>query len=314
MRAFPSLSELKAVLQGAPAITRFAPSPTGYLHLGHVVNALYVWGIAKALGGEVILRLEDHDRTRCKPEYELALLEDLEFLGLHADRGLSQAFRAGPSDYRQSDWGQHYQAALEKLDAQGLVYACDCSRQAIRQRTGQAEGEELRYDGHCRNRGLAAGPGMTIRVQLKAEEVHFVDALQGPQQQRPWLDCGDVAVRDRNGCWTYQFAVVVDDLRHEVNLVIRGNDLLSSTGRQLLLMQALGADRVSVYLHHGLLVDENGRKLSKRDFDADIHSLFLAGADPKVLMGKAAHLCGLQKSVRALDLEGVVALFREGGT
>lgn len=289
----PALSSITQALAGRPLRTRFAPSPTGYLHIGHLVNAIYVWGIARALGGEVVLRLEDHDRTRCKPEFEKALLKDLALLGLVPDLGLPAEFRAGASDYRQSDCHPHYAEALASLQAQGRVYACACSRQSIRARTGQPDYEELAYDGHCRDKGLAFTPGTTTRVRLDDAEVHFWDALAGDCVQHPARQCGDVAVVDRNGCWTYQFAVVVDDLRHGISLVIRGRDIEASTGRQIALMRLLGQATAPAYLHHGLLTDDKGRKLSKRDFDADIHSLLLAGTPPQDLLAEAARRAGL---------------------
>ena len=115
------------VLPLAP-VTRFAPAPTGDLHLGHLVNALYTWGIARATGGRVVLRIEDHDRQRWRPAFEAALLDDLERLGLVPDEPPIATFRAGPTPFRQSDAGSAYEAALERLRAAGIVYACDCSR------------------------------------------------------------------------------------------------------------------------------------------------------------------------------------------
>jgi glutamyl-Q tRNA(Asp) synthetase len=306
------LTAITTALQGRLPRTRFAPSPTGYLHIGHVVNAAFVWGIARALGGEVVLRLEDHDRTRCKPAYETALLQDLATLGLIPDIGLAADFLAGPCDFRQSDCDAHYRAALAQLSAQGLVYACDCSRQSIRARTGQPDYEELSYDGHCRDRGLPFAPGSTVRVRLDAGEVEFWDALAGTCRQEPAAQCGDIAVIDRNGCWTYQFAVVVDDLRHGINLVIRGVDIAPSTGRQIALGRLLGMAAPPVYLHHGLLTDAAGRKLSKRDFDADIHSLFEGGMPGADVLGLACHQAGLLQAPGPLSAAELPGCFMQG--
>lgn len=276
------------------ARTRFAPSPTGYLHMGHVVNAVYAWGLARALRGQVVLRLENHDLTRCKPEYEAALLQDLEWLGLRPDIGRIEEFRAGNSDYRQSDCDAHYQRALEDLQVRGLVYACDCSRTKIVGRTGQVDAEELRYDGHCRDRGLQDGPGMTLRIRIPDGEVRFHDILLGEQVQHPQSEVGDVAIRDNHGHWTYQFAVVVDDIRHGITLIVRGMDILSSTGRQIWVRRMLGVEEDLVYLHHPLLVDASGRKLSKRDFAADIHSRFLNGESREAVVSEAVGLMGIE--------------------
>lgn len=280
-------------LVGKKARTRFAPSPTGYLHMGHVVNAIYVWGLARALDGEVVLRLENHDRTRCKPEFEAALLQDLEWLALVPDVGTIQEFRSGPCDFRQSDCEAHYLKALELLRAMGLVYACDCSRTKIVGRTGQADGEELRYDGHCRDLGLEDGLGKTLRLRIPDEVVEFDDVLLGKQEQHPLSEVGDVAIRDNHGHWTYQFAVVVDDIRHGINLIVRGMDILSSTGRQILIRRMLGQLGEPIFLHHQLLVDAQGRKLSKRDFSADIHTRFLNGDSREQIISEAIDLLGI---------------------
>jgi glutamyl-tRNA synthetase/glutamyl-Q tRNA(Asp) synthetase len=175
-------------LPGFPAkpTTRFAPAPTGYLHLGHVVNALYVWGIAGATDGRVVLRIEDHDRGRCRPEYERALLDDLDWLGFHADEGRDPL-------WRQSDHGDGYGRALEALDRGSRVYACDCSRRRI--------GGE-RYDGHCRHRAVPRIAGTSLRVRLESDLVHGQDALLGALEQRPAEQCGDLLVRDRDGQWS----------------------------------------------------------------------------------------------------------------
>jgi glutamyl-Q tRNA(Asp) synthetase len=304
---FDSTVELiKARLDGQVAITRFAPSPTGYLHLGHVVNALYVWGIAHAVGGKVVLRLENHDRVRCKPEYEAALLEDLEWLGLEPDFGKPAEFRAGASDYRQSDCERFYWDALSRLQAAGHVYACDCSRKRILARTGQPDGEELRYDGYCRERGLPLDTNETLRVRIPEVAVEFEDLLLGKQVQNPHQEIGDIAIRDNHGHWTYQFAVVVDDIRHGINLIIRGMDILSSTGRQILLAEMMGQEKRPLYLHHPLLVDAHGRKLSKRDFAADIHSLMLAGKSAKEVLLEAAALAGLKLQEQGLNTGKII--------
>src|SRR6266536_3395662 len=124
------LDALARRLPSAP-LTRFAPSPTGYLHLGHVANAIFVWGIARSLGGRVLLRLEDHDRGRCRPQYEAALLDDLVWLGLEPDLGSGDKLRAGTSIWRQSDCGEIYASAVSRLATEASVFVCDCSRKDI---------------------------------------------------------------------------------------------------------------------------------------------------------------------------------------
>jgi glutamyl-Q tRNA(Asp) synthetase len=287
--------------------TRFAPSPTGYLHLGHVANAIHVWGIARAHGGEVLLRLEDHDRGRCRPEYEASILEDLEWLGLTPDIGSAAEFRGGLSRYRQSDNDQRYDAALTRLAATHKVYACDCSRKEIGAAL-DATNEEIRYPGRCRERNLEPGPGRGIRVAIEDGVERFDDCILGHQDQDPARQCGDVLVKDRLGNWTYQFGVVVDDLEQGIDLVVRGEDLLPSTGRQIRLARMLGRAAPAAFAHHPLIRNSSGQKLSKANRDTGIRDLRASGVGPAAVLGQAAYLTGLIEHARDLRAEDVVSL------
>jgi glutamyl-tRNA synthetase/glutamyl-Q tRNA(Asp) synthetase len=293
-------------------LTRFAPSPTGYLHLGHVANAVWVWGLARALGGRVLLRLEDHDAGRCRPAYESALLDDLDWLGLTPDVGATDELRAGPSSLRQSDAGGDYQTALEALRAQGRVYVCGCSRRDVARGAGDVFNQETRYDGRCRTRGLEPGAGRGLRVRLDPGIERFEDPRLGVQVQDPSIQCGDLLVRDRLGHWTYQFAVVVYDLRQGIDLVIRGEDLTPSTGRQMLLRRLLGGPTAPVFLHHPLIRKPGGEKLSKSSGDTGIRELRAAGETPAAVLGRAACLTGLQPQVRPLAPGDLAKLFGAG--
>ena len=275
-------------------MTRYAPSPTGYLHLGHVVNAIYVWGIAGARGGQVLLRIEDHDRRRCRPEFEAAILDDLAWLGFIPPLLPRGSFR------RQSDQADVYARALAELRHRHHVYACDCSRKEI--------GGE-RYPGTCRDRGLAETPGRGLRVQIADGVEGFVDGLRGPHEQSPANQCGDLLVRDRDGHWTYQFAVTADDTRDMVTQVIRGADLLSSTGRQIRLARMLGRAEPPAYLHHPLVVNASGEKLSKANGDTGVRELRAAGLSPQQVIGRAAFEAGLIELARPLDAAGASRLF-----
>jgi glutamyl-tRNA synthetase/glutamyl-Q tRNA(Asp) synthetase len=294
-------------LAGLPRspVTRFAPSPTGYLHLGHVANAVWTWGIARAAGGRVLVRIEDHDSSRCRPEYERAILEDLEWLGLEAD-GERRAFR-------QSDQHRGYGRAVLRLGRQSKIYACRCSRADIARRL-QADGmeawDELRYPGTCRDLRLAPTEGVGLRMMLGSEAVAFPDLLLGPQRQMPAEQCGDLLLRDAAGNWTYQFCVAVDDTRQGVNLVIRGEDLLASTGRQIMLSRMLGRVEPPAYLHHPLLRDEAGIKLSKRDGATGLRELREAGRRPEEVLGRAAFLTGLQPAPSPVTADRLAELFR----
>jgi len=277
-------------------LTRFAPAPTGHLHLGHVVNALAVWGEARSRGGRVLLRIEDHDGTRCRPEYEASIREDLAWLGFVPDLEAP----------RQSERGARYLEALETLaaaDAENgvaaaggasLVYPCDCSRRDIARVVPDLPDEELVYPGRCRTRRLAPDSTLGRRVRMDAGAESFTDARLGPQTQSPAAQCGDLLVRDRRGHWTYQFAVTVDDFDQGVNLIVRGEDLLASTGRQLRLARLLGRATPPEFLHHPLIRKPTGEKLSKSSGDTGVRELRAAGLSADAVRGMAAGLAGIQ--------------------
>jgi glutamyl/glutaminyl-tRNA synthetase len=250
------------------------------LHLGHVVNAMYVWQTARALGGHVLLRIEDHDRLRSRPEYEAALLEDLAWLGFVPDEG----------PVRQSDDPGAYAEALDHLGASHHVYACDCSRREMAAESTVAAGGEVRYAGRCRARGLAFTGERGVRVETAPGVERFDDARLGWQEHSPAAQCGDVLLRDRDGFWTYQFAVTVDDMRQGVDLVIRGEDLLASTGRQIRLARMLGRTVPPVFLHHPLLRKPGGDKLSKSSGDTGIRELRAAGLSAADVLARAERL------------------------
>jgi glutamyl-tRNA synthetase/glutamyl-Q tRNA(Asp) synthetase len=266
-------------------LTRFAPAPTGWLHLGHVLNALYVWNTARACGGRVLLRIEDHDRQRARAEYEAGILDDLDWLGFEPDVHPTTAFRAGRCAGRQSDREEVYRDALDRLIRDGRIYACDCSRRQLD--SPVRRGAEHRYPGTCRTRGLRAEDGIALRVVLDDTTERFADGLLGPQEQRPAAQCGDMLVRDRLGNWTYQFAVTVDDWRQGIDLVIRGLDLLESTGRQIQLARLLGRAAPPVFAHHPLIMRSPGQKLSKSDGDTGIRELRARGLSKEEVLTMA---------------------------
>jgi glutamyl-tRNA synthetase/glutamyl-Q tRNA(Asp) synthetase len=281
-------------------ISRFAPAPTGYLHLGHIVNAVYVWRETRARDGRILLRIEDHDRQRSRPEFEAAILEDLAWLGFSTDE----------PPVRQRERAAIYEEALDRLRAGGLVYACGCSRAGIVSRVeplarrGRPSGRpaaagprdpalrtttdsERRYPGTCRDCALPEAPGLGLRVRLAPTVERFVDLRHGLQEQRPSEQCGDLLARDRDGNWTYQFAATVDDYQQGVTLVIRGDDLLASTGRQIQLARLLGRTEPPQFLHHPLVMKSRDRKLSKSDRDTGIRDLRAAGWTPARVIERA---------------------------
>lgn len=297
---------------GVPAAptTRFAPAPTGRLHLGHLANAIYVWGLARRAGGRVLLRIEDHDRQRCRPEHEAAMLDDLDRLGLTADEPLTDELRAGASLYRQSDCHDMYAARVAQLRLRDLVYACDCSRSTFE--AWRAEHDRAwsgpGCPGGCRERELVIDdPGYGLRVALGGGEEAWDDALLGPQHG-PVAVGGDLLLRDRNGNWTYVLCVVVDDLRHGVNLVVRGEDLVDATPAQIRLGRRLGRRDPPAFAHHPLVRRPDGHKLSKADGATSLGELLDGGASVATLVGEAAASAGLLDAPGPLLFEEALAL------
>jgi glutamyl/glutaminyl-tRNA synthetase len=280
-------------------ISRFAPAPTGFLHLGHVVNAMFVWAFRRAPADRVLLRIEDHDRQRSRKEYDEAIVTDLVWLGFEWDGEIT----------RQSARGDIYSQALDRLRGQGLVYACACSR-------------SLPYPGTCRDRGLVDRPGLGLRVRLDPSVERFTDLRHGPQEQRPFEQCGDLLVRDRDGNWTYQFAATVDDFAQGITHVIRGDDLLDSSGRQMQLARLLGRDTPPVFLHHPLIMKpatdgaqaavvhafRPAQKLSKSDRDTGVRDLRASGWSAERVIGQAAFLAGLISEPRAVRADEVSSI------
>lgn len=242
---------------GQPYLGRFAPSPTGPLHLGSLVAALASWLDARAHGGRWLLRMEDLDGPREMPGAARAIIETLAACGLVADEELVWQGRRGAA----------YEAAFGVLQTQGAVYPCACTRREIADSVlnlrEHAYGRELVYPGTCRP-GLPAGRAPRAwRVRVPALEIAFDDVLQGPQRQDLALDVGDFVIRRADGPWAYQLAVVVDDGEAGVTHVVRGADLLDSTPRQIFLQRLLGLPQ-PVYAHVDVVTSASGEKLSKQ--------------------------------------------------
>jgi glutamyl-tRNA synthetase/glutamyl-Q tRNA(Asp) synthetase len=305
--------------------TRFAPSPTGHLHLGHALHAIWLWGVAQQLGAEIQYRTEDHDQQRSRPAHIQAIADELAWLGFAASSHLPHR--------QQSQHPERYRAAIRQLWAQDptQLYACRCTRAMLAAANAHLPPDaEWRYPGTCRHTGqfvtqdaldeyLAqpadprqpdARPG--LRLRLPDDAVAFDDWLLGPQAQQPARACGDLLVQDRLGQWTYQLAVVADDLADGINLVIRGQDLLHAVGRQTLLGRALGRTAPMLWLHHPLLTDPTGHKLSKRDAARSLTAWRQAGWSAPKLLGEVAHQAGLQPTPAPLRASEVGRLFEIG--
>ena len=286
--------------------TRFAPSPTGYLHLGHAMSALFVWGIAQVIQADVVLRIEDHDSQRSQPEFIQAILEDLDWLGFHSYR--SETSSQLPRQYLQSEHPDRYREAAACLNAQRLLYSCCCSRAMILDRNQRPAGADLYYDGHCRTlNGPEADAG--LRVIFNPASFSFKDLWLGEQSQTPATQCGDLLLRDRLGQWTYNFAVAVDDIDDHIDLIIRGQDLLDAAGRQLQLRQLLGKTQPLIFLHHPLIWAAPAQKLSKRIGSEALRALRLRGIKPGIVLGQAAQAAGLTNSVQDLSVQNLGDFF-----
>jgi glutamyl-Q tRNA(Asp) synthetase len=238
---------------GGPPTGRFAPSPTGPLHFGSLVAALASYCDARAQGGRWLVRIEDVDEPRSRASAERAILSAL----------LRYGFRWDGEVVRQSERTMHYVAALERLRAAGLVYACACTRRDMEQAPQNASGERI-YPGTCRDAAVdPRAPHVAQRLRVAPGVVEYVDALQGPQRQDVAHEVGDFIVRRADGWFAYQLAVVVDDALQEVTSVVRGADLLPSTPRQICLQRAR-AVATPAYLHVPVAINAAGEKLSKQ--------------------------------------------------
>lgn len=290
--------------------TRFAPAPTGRLHLGHLANAVYVWGLARRASGAVLLRIEDHDRQRSRGFYERMLLDDLDRLRVAADEPTTNELRSGESSYRQSDNAGVYEEARRHLRTVAQVYLCDCTRAtfaAWREAKG-APWAGAGCPGRCRERDVS-DHGATVRVALGDGDEAWADLLAG-DRSGPVAVAGDLPICDRNRNWTYPFCVVVDDLRHGVDLVVRGEDLIESTPAQIRLGRLLGRAVPPTFAHHPLVLRPDGSKLSKADGDTSVGELLEAGRAPAELFGEAAALVGLIPRARPLTFGEAIDLLR----
>ncbi len=268
---------------------RYAPSPTGTLHLGNLRTALLAWLFARAAGSRFLVRVEDVDTGRSRERFVAEQLADLAALGLDWD---------GPV-VRQSERGERYQAALDALDAQGLVYPCWCTRAEIREAAAAPHGPlpEGAYPGTCRELTAAqradrerSGRPAALRVRTGGPTVTVEDELRGPV--RAWVD--DLVLKRTDGDWAYNLAVVVDDHEQGVGQVVRGADLLETTPRQVWLHGALGYGAPPAYAHVPLLLGPDGKRLAKRHGAVTLADRAAAGQDAAAVRAELAASVGLQ--------------------
>ena len=272
-------------------ITRFAPSPTGLLHLGHAFSARFAWRAARQAGGRFLLRIEDIDRSRCRPEFEAAISDDLAWLGIDWD---------GPAR-RQSDHFTDYRAALDTLIADGLIYPCFCTRKDIRREIAAIGGaphgpDGALYPGTCRGLSAAersermeAGAAYALRLDMaravaRAGALVWHDRAKGGIAAEP-ARFGDVVLARKDTPTSYHLAVTVDDADQGVTLVTRGEDLFPSTHVHRLLQALLGLSTPD-YHHHRLLAHKDGRRYAKRDRSLTLRGLREAGHDPADVLAR----------------------------
>lgn len=287
-----------------PVRGRFAPSPTGRMHLGNVYSALLSWLSARSRGGEWVVRIEDIDTGRSRREYAQQILDDLQWLGLEWD---------GEVTY-QSERGAIYAEHLERLNDLGLIYPCRCTRADIMatQAPHESDGRVV-YGGRCRPGSLHPMSAAALecckeklRLVVPDREIQYTDGHYGPQTVNLSEHCGDFILRRADGAWAYQLAVVVDDALTGVTEVVRGRDLILSAAQQIYLYGLLGYEAPQ-FCHLPLLCNTTGNRLSKRDGSLDMGALrsrYTAGE----IIGWLAHEAGIaetRESVSAAELIGI---------
>ena len=291
-------------------VGRFAPSPSGRIHLGNLLCCLLAWLSARQKGGKVVLRIEDLDTARCKRPYAQQMIDDLQWLGLTWDEGPGVGGPDGP--YYQSERTALYEQALEKLERMGLVYPCYCTRAELHAASAphRSDGQAI-YPGTCRHLTAAEREAKTrapaTRLMVPDEKWSFTDGHMGYYEENLLHECGDFLLRRSDGMFAYQLAVVVDDAAMGVTEVVRGSDLLSSTPRQLYLYDLLGL-KAPEFIHFPLLLAPDGRRLSKRDADAGLDDLRFKLTAEEIL-GRLACLGGFNPTAAPKTAEELLADF-----
>ena len=295
-----------------PGIIRFAPSPTGFLHEGHLLSALYVWAAAQKWDLKIHLRIEDHDQGRARKEYIEGIREDLAWFGFHYD-----------SESIQSSHFDFFQKVLDRLTAKGLVYPCTCSRKQLQSENPVGESGEVIYQGKCRTQSLPCSNPHSLRIAIPDKVIDWCDERLGKFSENPKNQCGDFPIRDRDGFWTYQFAVCIDDLTDGITHIVRGEDIRNSTARQIALSQLIadtcqGDPNLGIppytrplYLHHPLIVDPTGKKLSKREHAFSLRQEKENGKTPQELLGQILQKAGFLSHIVPTTLEQAIVTIAE---
>jgi len=292
---------------------RFAPTPSGRMHLGNLSALLIAWLEARSAGGEFILRIEDLDRQRCKPEYTQTLLRDLEKLGFDYDG--EPVFQSKRDDY--------YREVLEHLSKVAELYECFCTRAELHSsppavdpdsNAPHADSPAAVYSGRCRHLSeeektlKRSMRNPAIRIAVPDKQISFTDVSLGSFTENLTVSCGDFILRRSDGGWAYQLAVVADDIAQGVTQIVRGRDLVSSSARQIWLYELLGGT-VPQYMHTPLLLAPDGRRLSKREHSLELGEL-LQRMSPSEVIGTLANLLGLIPSPEPITPHELIPLYR----
>lgn len=281
---------------------RFAPSPTGYLHEGHLLSALYVWAAAQKWDLEIHLRIEDHDQSRARDNYVQSIYQDLARFGFKWQNQSIQSSRTSL-----------YESALAELEKRNLVYPCFCSRKQLEAENPKSETGEIVYQGKClalskTDSPIAQDVPHNLRVIVPDRIIHWHDLRLGDFAENPKQQCGDFPIKDRDNQWTYQFAVCVDDMNEGITHVVRGEDIRNSTARQIALMELLGRTTPPIYMHHPLIVDSSGKKLSKREMAHSLRQDLESGVSPEELLGNVCFKAKLAPTNAPTPLEKAINL------
>ena len=298
---------------------RYAPSPTGQLHLGNARTALLAYWQARAQNGQFVMRVEDLDLQRSRPEFIQANLQELRWLGLSWDEGPDVGGPYAP--YKQSARFELYEKALKVLEASGHLFECYLSRKDLRgdlQVASAPHGAGTVYGAAQRNlneqvktQKQREGKTSSLRFAVKPQTLTFQDEVLGSVTLNPAQETGDFVVRRADGEWAYQLAVVVDDIAMNITHVLRGDDLLPSTGAQLLLYEALGAEPPT-FAHVPLLLNTDGSRLAKRKGSLTLTSLKAAGVKPERVVGLLAFTAGLIENLEETHVDDFAETFDLG--
>ncbi len=292
---------------------RYAPSPTGYLHLGNARTALLAWLFVKKQGGRFVLRIEDIDKQRSNPEMVVANIEELRWLGLDWDEGPDIGGKFAP--YLQSERQEHYRLALEQIKAKNQVFTCYLSRKDLREMASAPHDQlvvygelERKHNENIKAKKQALDKTPSLRFHVPDKNMYFSDLFSGKQQVSLKKQIGDFVLRRADGMWAYHLAVTVDDITMNINYVLRGDDLLVNTGAQLALYEALGKTPPK-YVHVPLLLDLDGQRMAKRKGSLTLTALKEQGVKPERMVGFLAYSSGLVNERQELNAKELIKSF-----